>query len=350
MSERVKDWPNRLEIDSTVFLAPGAIVTGEVKIGARASVWFHTVVRGDTDRIEIGPDTNLQDLTMVHVDHGQPAIVGARVTVGHRAILHGCVIEDDVLIGMGAIVLSGARVGTGSLVAAGALVREGQTIPPGSLAVGTPARVLGPVQESHREAIAAGATHYAALASEYLARGFGQRIPLRDDLRGALGLPPAPMDHTEWERHLATLDDTPHAARALLIQHGADAFRRRPAEGRWCAHDVVAHLIDADDEVFAPRLERLLTEESPRLDAVDLVSRRVGAAAPAGPPEDLIESWSAARARLVERLAACGPAEWRRRGHHSLVGPYSITELTRAWVEHDLSHRRQMTEALEARP
>jgi carbonic anhydrase/acetyltransferase-like protein (isoleucine patch superfamily) len=167
-------WVSKLQIDPSVFLAPGSIVIGNVVIGAGASVWFNTVVRGDTARIEIGAGTNLQDLTMVHVDEGEPAILGARITVGHRAIIHGCRIEDDVLVGMGAIVLSGARIGSGSLIGAGALVREGQAIPPGSLVLGAPARVVGPVTDAHHAAIARGAEHYAALARSYMDRGYGQ--------------------------------------------------------------------------------------------------------------------------------------------------------------------------------
>ena len=347
MSDRLKDWPRRLEIDPSVFLAPGAIVCGEVKVGARSSVWFHTVVRGDTDRIEIGADTNLQDLTMVHVDHGQPAIIGDRVTVGHRAILHGCVIESDVLIGMGAIVLSGARVGGGSLVAAGALVREGQEIPPGSLAVGAPARVTGPVSDAHQEAIRSGAVHYAAIAREYVARGFGQRIPARDDPRGALGVPPAPMDSSEWERHLEALESTPLAAAALLEGFDADTFRRRPSEGKWSAADVLAHLRDSDTVVFAPRLERLLGEDSPAIDWVDLAAR--AGAAPPPDPRGVLAEWRRTRDELVARLERCGPAEWARRGVHSLRGPYSLADMVRDWVEHDLAHARQMERVLGVR-
>ena len=97
MSDRHRDFPNALDLHPTAFVAPGAIVVGEVKLGARSSVWFNTVARGDSERIEIGDDTNIQDNSVVHVDEGMPAIVGNRVTVGHRAIVHGCVIEDDVL-------------------------------------------------------------------------------------------------------------------------------------------------------------------------------------------------------------------------------------------------------------
>ena len=180
----------QLVIAPGVFLAPGAIVCGAVRIGAHSSVWFNTVVRGDTDAIEIGEHTNIQDLTVVHVDEDCPAIVGNRVTIGHRAIIHGCVIEDDCLIGMGAIVLSGARIGAGSLIGAGALVREREVIPPGSLVLGVPARVVGEVQDAHREAIARGAAHYEALAADYVAQGLGQPIPapagavLGGDVRG----------------------------------------------------------------------------------------------------------------------------------------------------------------------
>lgn len=166
--------PARLEVHPTAFVAPGAVVVGDVRLGARASVWFNTVLRGDTAPIEVGEDTNLQDLTVVHVDEGMPAVIGARVTVGHRAIVHGCVIGDECLVGMGAIVLSGARVGAGSLIGAGALVREGQQIPPGSLVLGAPARVIGPVQDAHRDAIRRGAAHYVALSRGYLARGIGR--------------------------------------------------------------------------------------------------------------------------------------------------------------------------------
>lgn len=348
MSDRVHDWPRRLEIDPSAFLAPGAVVTGEVKLGARSSVWFNTVVRGDTDAIAIGADTNLQDLTLVHVDHGRPTAVGNRVTVGHRAILHGCVIEDDCLIGMGAILLSGSRVGSGSLIAAGALVREGQSIPAGSLAVGAPARVIGPVGEPHRQAIRDGAEHYAALSREYLACGFGQHIPPVNDVRGALGIPPAPMRHAEWGRILAVLAESPDWAAEQFARHGAEAFARRPGHGRWSAAEVAAHLADADAEVFAPRLERLLAEHRPLLAEVDLVARRHGADPPVEPAAGILERWQQARRAALARLVTCGRAEWSRRGTHSARGPYSIADLARAWAEHDLSHRQQMLRALEA--
>ena len=106
------------------------------------------MIRGDTERIEIGAGTNLQDLTMVHADPGVPCLIGNRVTVGHRVILHGCIVEDECLIGMGAILLNRVKVGTGSVIGAGALVLEGTEIPPGSLVVGSPAKIIRPVEDS----------------------------------------------------------------------------------------------------------------------------------------------------------------------------------------------------------
>ncbi|MFZ5624068.1 MAG: gamma carbonic anhydrase family protein, partial [Gemmatimonadota bacterium] len=112
-------------IHSSAFIAPGAVVLGDVTIGRESSVWYTAVLRGDMAPITIGAETNLQDAVIVHVDEGVPCTIGSRVGVGHRAILHGCTVEDECLIGMGAIVLNGARIGTGSVVAAGAVVREG---------------------------------------------------------------------------------------------------------------------------------------------------------------------------------------------------------------------------------
>lgn len=177
MSRDPASWVQCVRLDPSVFLAAGSVVVGDVLLGAGVSVWFNTVVRGDTAPVVIGADTNLQDLTLVHVDEGEPAIVGARVTVGHRCIIHGCRIEDDVLVGMGAVVLTGARVGHGSLIGAGALVLERQVIPPESLVLGAPARVVGPVSEAHTAAIARGADHYRVLARDYAARGYGRPHP-----------------------------------------------------------------------------------------------------------------------------------------------------------------------------
>ncbi|MCB1162101.1 MAG: gamma carbonic anhydrase family protein [Candidatus Krumholzibacteriia bacterium] len=155
-------------IPDSCWLAPDAQVAGRVRLGERASVWFAAVIRGDVDAITVGEETNLQDGAVLHVDAGFPLRIGARVTVGHRAILHGCTVEDDVLVGMGAVVLNGARIGRGSLIAAGALVREGAEIPPFSLVVGLPAAVKRSLpEEDTLAAHRASAAHYAANAERF---------------------------------------------------------------------------------------------------------------------------------------------------------------------------------------
>jgi carbonic anhydrase/acetyltransferase-like protein (isoleucine patch superfamily) len=138
------------DIDATAWVAPGATVIGSVRLAARASVWYGSVLRADTEDISIGTGSNIQDGCVVHADPGFPTTVGSGVSVGHRAVLHGCAIGDDVLIGMGAVVLNGARIGSGSLVAAGAVVLEGTEIPPGSLVAGVPARVRRELSEEER--------------------------------------------------------------------------------------------------------------------------------------------------------------------------------------------------------
>ena len=128
-------------VHETAYIAPTAVLIGETVIGENASVFFNCVLRGDINRIEVGAGTNIQDLTMMHVDDGYPCIVGRDVTVGHSALLHGCVVEDGCLIGMGSVVLTGAVIGAGSIVAAGAVVPERMVVPPMSLVAGVPAVV-----------------------------------------------------------------------------------------------------------------------------------------------------------------------------------------------------------------
>ncbi len=154
-------------IDPAVFLASGAIVLGDVQIGADSSVWYYTVIRGDTEQIRIGEATNLQDFTMVHADPGVPCLVGHRVTVGHRVILHGCIVEDDCLIGMGAILLNRVKVGAGSVVGAGALLLEGMEVPPGSLVVGSPAKVIREVDDKGRARVDRIWRHYVEQARRH---------------------------------------------------------------------------------------------------------------------------------------------------------------------------------------
>jgi carbonic anhydrase/acetyltransferase-like protein (isoleucine patch superfamily) len=151
-------------IDASVFIAPGAVVVGDVTIGPESSVWYNSVVRGDMEPISVGKQTNIQDLAVLHVDIGLPCSVGNRVGVGHRAILHGCEVGDDCLVGMGAILLNGVEVGAGSVIAAGALLTEGTIVPPGSLVMGMPAKVVREVDDELRMRIGETVRHYLDLA------------------------------------------------------------------------------------------------------------------------------------------------------------------------------------------
>jgi carbonic anhydrase/acetyltransferase-like protein (isoleucine patch superfamily) len=155
------------QVDPSAWVAPGAVLAGEVSVGPEASVWYATVVRGDGDAIVIGARSNIQDGCVLHTDPGFRLVIGDGVSVGHRAVLHGCVIEDEVLVGMGAIVMNGARIGTGSLVAAGALVTEGAQIPARSLVVGSPAKVRRELTDEEVELVRYNATHYVALARRH---------------------------------------------------------------------------------------------------------------------------------------------------------------------------------------
>lgn len=151
-------------LDPASYTVPTSVVLGDVTLAARASVWYHAVLRGDAESISVGAGSNIQDNCTVHADPGFPAVIGAGVTVGHNTVLHGCVIEDDVLVGMGATVLNGARIGTGSLVAAAALVPQGMQVPPNSLVAGVPAKVRRELTEDDRAAIRLNAEHYVVLA------------------------------------------------------------------------------------------------------------------------------------------------------------------------------------------
>ncbi len=160
-------------VDASAFVAETAVLVGDIEIGANCSIWYGVAVRADINKVRIGADTNIQENTVVHVDLDDrglgdcSTVIGDRVTVGHGAILHGCKIGNDCLIGMGAIVLSGAKVGEGSVVAAGALVREGQVVPPHSLVMGMPAQVKKELGSAALEQIRQSARHYAELADEY---------------------------------------------------------------------------------------------------------------------------------------------------------------------------------------
>jgi carbonic anhydrase/acetyltransferase-like protein (isoleucine patch superfamily) len=147
--------------------APSADLIGDVRLGPRANVWFGAVIRADNTAILIGEDSNIQDGAIGHSDPGFPLTIGARVTVGHQAILHGCTIADDCLIGMGAKILNGAVIGSECIVGAGALVTEGKSFEPGSLIVGAPARVVRQLTDEERAALRVSAAHYAEKAKRY---------------------------------------------------------------------------------------------------------------------------------------------------------------------------------------
>lgn len=154
-------------VPASAWIAPGAVVRGDVALGEGASIWFGCVLRGDLAPIAIGDETNVQDLTVIHVDLGVPALLGRRVTVGHRAIVHGACVEDEAVVGMGAVLLSGSRVGRGALVAAGAVVPEGFEVPAGRIAAGVPARLRGEVGEALRRRFSEGVDRYVRLAARY---------------------------------------------------------------------------------------------------------------------------------------------------------------------------------------
>ena len=149
--------------------APSADLIGDVRLGARSSVWFGAVLRGDNTPLILGAETNFQDGAVGHSDPGFPLTIGARVTVGHQAILHGCTIADDFLIGMGARILNGAVIQSECIVGAGALVTEGKRFERGSLIVGAPARVVRRVSDQEKEALRVSAAHYAEKAQRYAA-------------------------------------------------------------------------------------------------------------------------------------------------------------------------------------
>ncbi|MCB2226404.1 MAG: gamma carbonic anhydrase family protein [Desulfarculaceae bacterium] len=149
------------KIDPSAYVAPGAVVVGDVEIGPESSIWYQAVLRGDINWIRIGARTSIQDGTIVHVDHkGDGTLVGSDIVVGHRVILHSCVVGDRSLIGMGAVLLNGCRIGEGSMVAAGAVVAPGFVVPPGTLAAGVPARVKRDLSPAEQENILGGVGRY----------------------------------------------------------------------------------------------------------------------------------------------------------------------------------------------
>jgi len=154
-------------VPESAWIADSAQVMGDVKLGENASVWFGTVVRGDTDTITIGAGSNIQDASVLHADHGVPLTIGANVTVGHQVMLHGCTIGDESLIGIGAVVLNGAKIGRNCLVGAGSLVTEGKEFPDGSMILGSPARVVKQLSPEQMEGLRESARRYVENAHRF---------------------------------------------------------------------------------------------------------------------------------------------------------------------------------------
>lgn len=158
------------QVDATAYIAPSANLIGRVVVSPGTCVLYGAVLRGDTETITVGEGSNIQDGVVIHADPGFPATIGAGVSVGHNATLHGCTIADNVLIGMGATVLNGASIGEGSIIAAGSVVLEGKVIPPRSLVAGIPASVKRELSDEEYRGVVENAEHYVALAQKYRAQ------------------------------------------------------------------------------------------------------------------------------------------------------------------------------------
>lgn len=157
------------QIDPGAFIAPGAMLIGDVTVHEGASIWFNTVLRADIQRIVIGPNSNIQDGTVIHLDDDHGTIVGQYVTCGHKAMLHACTIDDEVLVGMCATILDGAQIGARSIIGAGALVTKNTVIPPGSLVLGAPAKVVRTLDQKDQLGIKYWAEKYVKVSRHYLA-------------------------------------------------------------------------------------------------------------------------------------------------------------------------------------
>ena len=150
------------------YIASDATLVANVEVGPEASVWHQAVLRGDVAHVVLGAQSNVQDGAVVHTADGLPAIIGRLVTVGHKAVVHACTVEDEVLVGMGAVILDGAQVGARSIIGANATVKQGMKIPPGSMVLGTPAKVVRSLSEAEQEEIKMWALRYVRLSREYL--------------------------------------------------------------------------------------------------------------------------------------------------------------------------------------
>lgn len=166
---RLNDLEPQLPGDGGYWIAPSADIVGNVHIGSGVSIWFGTTIRGDNEPITIGAGSNIQEQCVFHTDPGFPLVIGEGATIGHRALLHGCTIGDNALIGMGAIVLNGAKIGANCLIGAGALITEGKEIPDNSLVMGAPGKVVRTLSAEQITGIKQGATHYVANGQRFAA-------------------------------------------------------------------------------------------------------------------------------------------------------------------------------------
>ena len=164
-------------IDDDVFIALGATIRGQVKIAAGGSVWFGAVIRGDTERVDIGARSNVQDLAVLHADPGHPCQIGTDVTIGHAAVVHGASVGDGAMIGIRAVVLNGATVGAGAIIGAGAVVTEGCEIPARTLSVGVPAKVIRELTDKDVARTVHAAAHYVRAAAEFRKQSAGPDTP-----------------------------------------------------------------------------------------------------------------------------------------------------------------------------
>lgn len=170
----------RPNVADDCYVAPNSTIIGDVTLCNFSSVWFQAVLRADINAIRVGPESNIQDGAVVHVSDDHPTLIGARVTVGHCAVLHACTVDDEVLIGMNSVVLDGAEIGRRSIIGANALVTAGTRVPPGSLFLGSPGRVIRPLTNEEQEGLATWAERYIALAKAYTSgrvQSFQTRAP-----------------------------------------------------------------------------------------------------------------------------------------------------------------------------
>lgn len=179
-------------VGKKVYIDPSAQIIGDVKIGDYSSIWAGCVLRGDINRIVIGKGSNIQDLSVLHVESDTECIVGDNVVVGHRVILHACTIEDQCLIGMGSIVMDGAVVGEGTIIGAGSLVTQGEKLKPGSLYYGSPAQFIRALSKDEIKGLKRWAKRYVKYAAEHLEGRYGRILPVSDDVALISRQPPQP--------------------------------------------------------------------------------------------------------------------------------------------------------------